>query len=88
MGKHKKRKRNDHQQPPAPVAPPPSSAPTAINLRAADVATTIDTLNYLSENPDALQHKALRELRAALHPLIEAQVRVHRDFYLILSLTN
>jgi hypothetical protein len=85
MGKNKKRKHqadNEEARPlspsrhpvlPAPQQPAPQQQ--SIGLRAADVATTIATLNHLAAHPDLLQHKALRELRAALHPLVEAQLR-------------
>ena len=80
MGKHKKRKRPD-----APQAQPSqfsvaataaaSSPSTTTKLTAQDVATTIATLTHLAENPELLASKALRELRAALHPIVEAQLK-------------
>ena len=81
MGKHKKRKRNSDggPVPPAPRPMPPSAATTFANehitLRAADVATTIMTLNYLAARPELMQSKALRDLRAALHPIVEEQIK-------------
>lgn len=73
MGKKRKR----HAQPDAaPISmPSPATSNAPIALRAADVATTITTLNYLASNLDALQSKALRDLRAALHPIVEAQLK-------------
>ena len=77
---HKKRKRNANgpsQPTPTGVAASSSASISTqkIELRAADVATTIDTLQYLAERPELLEHKALRELRTALHPLVEHQLR-------------
>ena len=76
MGKHKKRKRQEAPSDgtPAAGAPPPAAQPV-IQLRAADVATTVQTLRYLASRPDVLASKALRELRAALHPIVEAQLK-------------
>ena len=80
MGK-KKRKRHDepppnsNNNPSASSSSQPSSSSGPIELRAADVATTIATLNYLAERPELLAHKALRELRAALHPIVEQQLK-------------
>ena len=85
MGKNKKRKhQSDNEEarplsrsrhPVLPATQQPAPQQQSIGLRAADVATTIATLNHLAAHPDLLQHKALRELRAALHPLVEAQLR-------------
>ena len=74
MGKNKKRKRGHETTAPAAAAAPPPATTEPIALRAVDVATTIDTLNYLATRPELLEHKALRELRAALHPIVEAQL--------------
>ena len=82
MSKNKKRKRM--QATSAPSAPSggtpsePSAAATAqqsIMLTADAVATTIDTLQYLAARPELLASKALRELRAALHPIVEHQLK-------------
>ena len=78
MGKHKKRKRQDDHQPKPHlpiVAPAAATASTLTKLTAQDVATTISTLNHLAANPELLASKALRELRAALHPIVEAQLK-------------
>mmetsp|Transcript_40654 Transcript_40654/g.81531 ORF Transcript_40654/g.81531 Transcript_40654/m.81531 type:complete len:537 (-) Transcript_40654:271-1881(-) len=81
MGKHKKRKRGPSDSPSMTVAVSAgSSTPSAplassIELSASAVATTIATLRYIASRPDVLASKALRELRAALHPIVEAQLK-------------
>ena len=61
----------------SPGAPPDAVAEgnATIALRAADVETTIATLNILAKRPDLLASKALRDLRTALHPLVEEQLK-------------
>ena len=76
MGKHKKRKRFEAPSDGTPAAgAPPLAAQPVIQLRAADVATTVQTLRYLATRPEVLASKALRELRAALHPIVESQLK-------------
>ena len=85
MGKNKNKRKRFGDAPAPPQKMPhvhdamqssQSSQPTtSIDLTAADVQTTIDTLQYLTAHPEVYASKALRELRAALHPLVEEQLK-------------
>lgn len=44
-------------------------------VSAADLQTTIDTLQILTEHGELLQGRAFKDLRRALHPIIVAQMR-------------
>ena len=80
----KKRKRAKDAAPPAAAsaststAPPPSGGeddedhddgPPAIE----EVETAIYVVRYLAKRPELFQQRAFKELRAAMHPLVELQ---------------
>ena len=80
----KKRKRAKNAAPPAAAsaststAPPPSGSeddedhddgPPAIE----EVETAIYVVRYLAKRPELFQQRAFKELRAAMHPLVELQ---------------
>ena len=73
-GKSKKRKRNmeEEQKQKAAVA---DIEETDEGLAEEEIEITMATLNYLTANPEVFASKQCKDLRAALHPLVQMQLK-------------